>query len=414
MIPISQNVLKRTEDFPLEFIEHVLIVSIDETGISLDLSSEGQVIRVDDWSSAFRISEKLKFNYVFLECGEINDNVSYAIKKLVNHQLNSNAVFFLFSGRTNDLRYIQEVYNIGIHEYFESPASLDLIRNKLKNYQRLVSKSRAKNVPEKELHLRIKELENNRYELQESLNYAKSIQQDILPSREDVKVVFDKSFHINIPKNVVSGDFYWFTMKNDKALFSLADCTGHGVPGAMMSMLGANILDYAVNDLDNEDPALILSRVNQRIQEIFRSFHTKNIRRDGMDLALIAYNRKRKRLQFSGAKRPAILIRNGSLLTEIRGDSVTTGRDAQYDYSYSNVLLQLQEGDTLYLFSDGLQDQFGGERNKKFGAKRLKELLLDVQKFDMDKQKEIIEYTVNKWKGNNEQTDDISMFGFKV
>lgn len=414
MESILENINYFEQPAPIQLGGSVLVIKLQQTGLGLNFETEEQLITVDSVEMARDLLSNRRFHYLVFKVKKVNPELLSEIECCMKTQGAHQALAFLFS--TNNISD-QEAFSLselGLHESFSGPFHWELIASRIANYRTLLNKVVGEKDSNYKLRDRIELLESFKNELNESMSYAKAIQHDILPSREDIRMVFQENFQIYKPKNVVSGDFYWFTMKNESALFALADCTGHGVPGAMMSMLGSNMLDYAVNDLNNDNPGAILSRVNQRIHELFSSYYSSKTRRDGMDVALIAYNKRNNRIEFSGAKRPMILIRNKTMLTEVKGDSATTGKDSPYDFNYCNTLIQLQKGDTLYLYSDGLQDQFGGERNKKFGAKQLKSLLLSIQDRSMEDQREIIEQELNAWKGNLEQTDDISMFAFRV
>lgn len=245
-------------------------------------------------------------------------------------------------------------------------------------------------------------------EILDSIIYAKRIQSAILPPARIVKEYLAKSFIIYKPKDVVAGDFYWMKKKDGITLFAAADCTGHGVPGAMISVVCNNALNRSVREYGLIDPGLILDKTRELVVNEFGK-SDKNVN-DGMDIALCSIGNKK--LCYAGANIPLWLYRNGELL-ETKANKQPIGNfDNPLPYTTHNF--DLLEGDTLYLLSDGLVDQFGGELGKKFKVKALKDLLLSLQDLSMDEQKILILDVFEKWKGNLEQVDDVCMIGVRI
>jgi len=213
------------------------------------------------------------------------------------------------------------------------------------------------------------------------------------------------------PKDIVSGDFYWMTEKNDKFYFAVADCTGHGVPGAFVSIVGNNGLHRAVNEFGIDKPSEILDKVNELVEETFRQSSSKQIK-DGMDIALCSYDRRTKVLEFSGANNPLYHISHG-ILTEIKGDKQPIGA-FENRKKFTDKVVRLSSGDTIYIFSDGYCDQFGGPSRKKFKYNQFKNMLLSIQQKAMSEQKSFLHKTIESWKGDLEQVDDICVIGVKI
>lgn len=246
-----------------------------------------------------------------------------------------------------------------------------------------------------------------------SIQYAQNIQRAILPVKNQIENLFE-SFIIYKPKDIVSGDFYWFAQVNGLALLAAVDCTGHGVPGAFMSMIGSSHLNEIVLEKNITDPAKILSLLNEKIVESLRQNETEN--NDGMDVCIISFDLKTKQITFSGAKRPLFIFsKQTSELNEIKGDRLSIGgakRKREQD-KFNNHIIQTETGDILFLSSDGLADQNNAER-KRFGSKRLKEIILSNISEPMIKQKEKIESELNSFQENEEQRDDITLIGIKI
>ncbi|HRH02832.1 MAG TPA: SpoIIE family protein phosphatase [Bacteroidia bacterium] len=248
----------------------------------------------------------------------------------------------------------------------------------------------------------------------DSIRYAKRIQEAILPPQSILRIILPNSFILFKPKDIVSGDFYWVEQKNGKTLFSAVDCTGHGVPGAFMSIVAYNILKYVVNNNNETQPARILDALNIGVSETLHQSNSESQSRDGMDLALCAIDFAKKELQFAGAYNPLYLIRKGQLL-EFKADKFPigyyTGTTAK---PYKNNVIDLQSGDMIYIFSDGYVDQFGGPNGKKYMANRFRNLLLEICEKPVEEQKKILDNQLLDWQGVHEQVDDILVIGLKI
>jgi len=263
-------------------------------------------------------------------------------------------------------------------------------------------------------------LEKQNKEIRASIRYAKTIQQAILPGDNELEKHF-KSFIIYMPKDIVSGDFYWTsTQENGKTItvyFAVVDCTGHGVPGAFMSMIGSRLLDEIVNEKMISSPAEILRLLNTMVRTALRQEETDN--NDGMDLALCKleiYPDSKRKLTFAGAKRPLYIIKNtaNKLITH-RGDRKSIGGYSlsKKEIKFTNFDIDMEKGDMVYVFSDGIIDQNSPDR-KKFGRVRLEEALIDCAKLDPKEQKKVIEKRLIDYMQNEEQRDDITLAGLKI
>ena len=246
-----------------------------------------------------------------------------------------------------------------------------------------------------------------------SIRYAKRLQDSILPQEQYIKQMLPNSFVLFKPKDIVSGDFYWFQDTEDKIVFAAVDCTGHGVPGAFMSLIGANALSRIVAENKITKPSIILDELNRLSSEALNKSTEGNEVRDGMDAALCTIDKKTKLLEYAGANNPLYLIRDGEVM-QVKADKFAIASFVPGEHHYTNHEIQLQSGDVIYLFSDGYADQFGGERGKKFMYKRFRNLLLEIKDKPIEEQKKILNDTIEEWRGIHEQVDDILIIGVKI
>jgi len=249
-------------------------------------------------------------------------------------------------------------------------------------------------------------------EIMDSINYARNIQAAILPPTKLVKEYLQNSFLLYKPKDVVAGDFYWMEPTNKGVIFAAADCTGHGVPGAMMSVMCSNALTKCVKELKITDPGKILDQTTEIIEGHFKRSEANLM--DGMDLALCNLDLSTNELKYAGANNPLWLLKaEGADITEIKADKQPIGH-YENRIPYTTHIIQLQTSDTIYIFSDGYQDQFGGQRGKKFKSRPMREMILNMRNESMDRQREIFDDTFEDWRGGLEQVDDVCLIGVRI
>ncbi len=248
--------------------------------------------------------------------------------------------------------------------------------------------------------------------LTESIRYAKLIQTSLLTTIESFKTCFPNSFIFNKAKDIVSGDFFWINKVGDKLLFAAVDCTGHGVPGAFMTIVANNLLNQAVREKNIYQPAAILDELNKELLVTFSDNCDDNTNQNGMDIGLCSMNFKKMELQYAGTYIKLVIARKGKLI-EINADRFTLGQYNNHR-DFKNNTIKLEHKDILYLFSDGYIDQFGESTDKKFMRARFHKLLLSILNLDMEEQKKALHRTLNEWKGNLDQTDDILVLGIKI
>lgn len=255
-------------------------------------------------------------------------------------------------------------------------------------------------------------LERKNREILDSISYAKRIQAAILPPEKLVKEFLMSSFILYQPKDIVAGDFYWMETNGDTIIFAAADCTGHGVPGALVSVVCYNALNRSVREFGNKEPGNILDKTRDIIIEEFAK--SEDDVNDGMDISLCSFNTKSLELQWSGANNPLWIIRqNSDEITEVKANKQPIGRYSSYE-SFQTHTFQLQPGDQIYLFTDGFSDQFGGENSKKYKARNMKDLLLRIRNYPMEEQKRLLLEAFEEWKGDLEQVDDVCVLGIRV
>jgi len=255
-------------------------------------------------------------------------------------------------------------------------------------------------------------------QLTDSVKYAKRIQQAILPNRREIHAFLTDSFVFYQPKGIVSGDFYWFHQLNEsQAILAASDCTGHGVPGAFMTIIGNNLLQQIVVENHITDPKIILTELDKKIISLLVSDETTRLS-DGMDIALCFVDKKNKKVVFSGAQRPILVytcdVDKQPVIHEVKGDKFPIGGYSHQNKLFTNVEFDLKYGGAAYLFTDGITDLFGGNQNKKLGLRRLREWLEDFQTQNFSLQKDLLTDKLDDWQGNQGQIDDMLLIGFHL
>lgn len=245
-----------------------------------------------------------------------------------------------------------------------------------------------------------------------SIVYAKRIQESILQTPESVREIFKESFLLYKPKDIVSGDYYWFYENANFKYAAAVDCTGHGVPGAMMSMVANSAFKEVFLNRKVTEPGLILQALDEELEKSV-SKNSSEPFNDGMDVGLIQLNKTNNELKFAGAFR-SMMVANAGGVTEFKGSRYPLGFYSGVEKTFDTITYQLQKGDCVYLYSDGYVDQFGGENNKKLNKVNFKELIKTACEMPMDEQEAFLEYSFNNWKQDEEQTDDILVIGIKV
>lgn len=276
-------------------------------------------------------------------------------------------------------------------------------------YRQYIQKKKA-NV---ELTEKNRLISHQKQQITDSIRYASRIQKAVLPPEEFVTKILPQHFILNKPRDIVSGDYYWTTQRKNESIIAVADCTGHGVPGAFMSMLGIAFLNEIVNKTVTARSHEILEQLRTNVMKSLHQTGREDEAKDGMDIALIIIDLESKMLQFSGAHNPLYIIRKNKL-QEVKADKMPIGISARYDKPFRNHKIQLHKEDMLYIFSDGYMDQFGGEHRKKFGFRRFRELLVEIHKKPVQEQRDILNKAITDWQANFDQIDDIMVMGIRI
>jgi serine phosphatase RsbU (regulator of sigma subunit) len=317
------------------------------------------------------------------------------------------SLIYIPIGYKNEIIGVLSVQSFEKNSYTQN--HLNLIRNiavyaaialvNAKSYQKIEQQSNAISLQNKNIT--------------SSINYASRIQKAMLPPIEEIKNAFDKAFVLWLPRDVVSGDFYWFAKVGDKICIAAVDCTGHGVPGAFMSMVGNDMLNHIVLEKKIITPSLILADLHEQVSMALRQSETQN--RDGMDMALCVFDTKTKQLEFAGAKNPLYYIQDGELKAIAGSKSPIGGKWKETEQrEYENHILKIDRKTTFFLCTDGYQDQFGGNKGKKLMKTKLKSLFVEIADLEDNKQKEKLESYFFDWKKEENQVDDVLIIGFKV
>lgn len=247
-------------------------------------------------------------------------------------------------------------------------------------------------------------------ELLESLRYASYIQQALLPTHKEFHQWFSDHFIFYLPRDIVSGDFYYINKRNEFIILAVADCTGHGVPGAFMSILGITYLNEIINSIEYFTAGTVLNHLRERIMKALCQTGDEDEQKDGLDIALCIINTKSNSLNFAGAVNPLYIVRNKQLI-EVEGDFMPVGIAPEEEKPFTNRQIDLSAGDRLYLFTDGFADQFGGPDGKKFKYKPFRELILTHSSLEFKEQQQKINDVFHSWKGNLNQLDDVLVVG---
>ncbi|MGM0498553.1 MAG: SpoIIE family protein phosphatase, partial [Bacteroidota bacterium] len=283
-------------------------------------------------------------------------------------------------------------------------------RTKTIEEQKEEIKSQRDEIEEKKNNLQIKN-----QEITDSIEYAARIQSALLPLTDYFYDAFSDYFILFKPRDIVSGDFYWITQKDKKVYITAADCTGHGVPGAFMSMLGISFLNEIVSDTDkynSSTAADILNELRKIVKESLHQTNKKGDSKDGMDMAFCIIDYENNQLHYAGAHNPLLIFRNSGEFEEIKADRMPIGAYLKKEEKpFTNHTIDIQTGDSFYMFSDGYPDQFGGPEDKKFKKKNLKRLLSDIKDRSMEEQHRLLDHNFEEWKGDNIQIDDVILLG---
>jgi serine phosphatase RsbU (regulator of sigma subunit) len=277
----------------------------------------------------------------------------------------------------------------------------------------LFKQNKHKNVVNAKLKNQNTIITQKKQEIENSIRYAKGIQTALLPDIQDFKSSFSNSFIYYLPKDVVSGDFYWFHKIDGHFYCVAADCTGHGVPGALMSIVSVDKITQAIFEKNLREPKELLKFLNIEIKKALKQHNESSRQRDGLDIALLKFDTRNNTVSYAGANRPLYVVTKGKL-SEFKPDKVAIAGFTDDGYEFNQQTIALSKEDNLYIFSDGYADQFGGQEGKKFMSRNFKSLLESISHLDAESQEKEVINTHLSWKGTHEQVDDILVIGIKV
>ncbi len=263
-----------------------------------------------------------------------------------------------------------------------------------------------------ELQLRNEEITIKNKEITDNVNYARRIQSAILPDINFIQQTLLQSFFLYLPKDIVSGDFFSFYKKENCTITIAADCTGHGITGAFLSIIGSSLFNQIINDRNITEPGKILDLLHEEMIGVLNQ--RSNESTDGMDVAICKIDFEKNILSFAGANRPLWFLRNNELTVLAPDKFPVGGLQILHDSNYKTTEISFQKNDTVYIFTDGYADQFGGMEGKKLMTKKFKDLLLSIQQMDLNSQKNYLIDYFEKWKGSNEQVDDVLVIGIRL
>ncbi len=352
--------------------------------------------------------------------GKIRTDIIYTVpiegtNWFVNAHENINAI-------SEEIKRLRFVYILGslIFGLIISIAASMTARRISRNYEKRIEQKNVElqalnykiNLQKDEISSQLNEIEKKSKEITDSINYAEKIQSALLPPLTLIKSYFPESFVLYKPKAIVSGDFYWSCRISNRILVGVFDCTGHGVPGAFMSMLGITLLNETVIREGIDTPNLIFNRLREKIIEALGQKGTMSEVKDGMDGSLISYDISDKTLTYCGAYNPLYLIRENEII-EIKADKMPLSYFIKMS-DFSSQKIEIRQNDQIYLFTDGYIDQFGGGKMKKISSSRFKEILVMNHNNPLEDQKQLLIDTFYKWKGDEDQIDDITIAGIRI
>jgi serine phosphatase RsbU (regulator of sigma subunit) len=319
-------------------------------------------------------------------------------------------VYFLTDTQPEENCILNDVHEI-TQFVIARKSDLHLIKSKIEEFESQHSCSTCNN-EHQNLKEVVKSMENYIHQISDSLRYAQVIQQSLLPGEETMNRIVNDAFLYNRPKDVIGGDFYWFSIKYNRVILAVADCAGHGVPGALLSMIGHNFLNTIVNERNIIDPALILKHMNQMLHKLFEKGQLNNGVKDSLDMGIIVIDPDRRVVEFAGAKRPLFIAKNG-IIEKVKADIHSIGSVTPISTDYTKHTIPFTLKDFFYLSSDGAIDQFGGSESRRLGTKQFIKVLESMSHLTAEEQRTYFDLFMNNWKKHEIQTDDILLAGIR-
>lgn len=315
---------------------------------------------------------------------------------------------------------LKAAYEVGANDFISKPFNQYELLIKVRSALNLVDKIKVineKNRILEEKHIKVVEqhekIVDQQKEIIGDLKYSKRIQRSILPNTKEIGKALKDYFIVDLPRNIVSGDFYWIGHSGDRKAIAVADCTGHGLSGALLTMAGMAFLNDIMARGEDLSPGDVLNQLRNMVMNLLKQTGEEGEASDGLDISLTIISPDNKKLWFAGANNPMYIIQNGEL-SIVKGDRMPIGIHLNFDRPFTTHEIEVSTGDYIYLFSDGYADQFGGPKNKKFRYKQFQELLFKIHESPMKEQKIILEKTFTDWMGERVQIDDVLVMGYKI
>jgi CheY-like chemotaxis protein len=362
--------------------------------------------------------EHESFDLILLDINMPGIDGITALKLLKKHSVHKDIPVIMMTGDTSD-ETLETCFTHGAADYITKPIGELILKARVKSViekqeyiKRIQFQMNEIQTQQEKLIVQKQLLERKNKDITQSIDYAKNIQEAMLPTMEEIKSALHDFFILYKPKDVISGDFYWFTEVDGKIIIAAVDCTGHSVPGAFMSMLGDSNINHIVNIYKITEPDKILNKLDFYIRQALKQNETNNT--DGMDISICTIDKENRILEFAGAYHRLIYIQNEQL-HEIKGERYGIGgKQLDEGKLFTKHTIPFENDTIFYIFSDGYADQIGGPEDRKFMVKRFRQLLFHIHKQPLVEQHKILEETVEKWKGREKQIDDILVMGFKV
>lgn len=420
-------------------MEHKILIVDDEKSVVQQVKS---LLDLFGYSSFYipraqfllKRLENENFDLILMDINMPGINGIEALQIVKSNSEYSHIPVIMMTGDTSD-ETLESCFNYGATDYITKPISELVLKARVKSAidkQQYIKEIYSKN---KELQKSEREIKLAHENITSSINYAKTIQAAVMPFRSTLSVSFPNNFIFFKPRDVVSGDFYWMRSVEHYTFIAVADCTGHGVPGAFLSMLGISLLNEIIHGIEKGNwlnTGEFLGELREKVKEALGQTGMTGEQQDGMDIALCVIDHNDNSMQYSGAHSPVYIVRSKSnesyleykekvngetdnaVLIEIKGDRQPIGIFLK-ERPFTTHKMKLQEGDQLYLFSDGFSDQTAGHSHEKFKRKRFRQLFLNLNNIPMNQQKLVFEKTLQRWKGDvKKQIDDILILGIRV
>ncbi len=358
------------------------------------------------------------FDLILLDINMEGQDGVNILKELKSNDKYKDITVIMMTGEANQ-SIISTCFELGVADYITKPIRELEFKARVHSVMKLREFMRKLNKQNEELASSKKTIMESLKQIRDSIDAAKRIQNALLPPVDKIKSTLPETFIFYKPKDVVSGDFYWFDEisngKGNKMVLFVGDCTGHGVPGAFMTALGTTLLKEILHNQHVTEPNKVLDHLNNNLTNILKQEGHDEQVQEGMDAAICTIDTASKTLEFSGAKMPLVFVKNGaaeSVKGSLKSIGIQPAELARMEYNREKI--KIESGTMFYLFTDGFQDQLNEENNKKYSRKRLMEVFGEMAKLSMDEQVGVLEKEFEKWKGENNQIDDILILGFRI